>query len=302
MPRQTPQSKTPPTAPDGSVVGNIVNGVAFTCGATPRKNLADVQVASDVDALVTNNAGVRMMMRYHFFVTSDQNRVFDAGPGGKQLASGAAEHQQYAPFGKVSTQDEFPAKCQFTKVQACPTAIPADWPKAPGGPYYDPFRNGPVTGCQNPVDLEPISLPVPSEPKSCMAVVRGWVNNSLWNQYGDFKRGYWVHGLDKADDALAQATALAQADGFRVGDPNNPPIVDCDHSHGAVVGLRKIGTAQWVVEPFGVWDFIGAAAGNSKKGSEQSAMNSCNAMLTGATMIQMYVNHGITSCELLASW
>jgi len=212
----------------------------------------------------------------------------------------------YTPFDKVGPQDEFPKSCQITDLQVCPYYPPASKAKPTPGTvpaYYDAFHQGvPAEGCRNAVNLPPVDLPIPSGPKSCMAVVRGWVNNSLWNQYGDFKRGYWVHGVQKADDALAQATTLAQADGFRVGDPNYPPIVDCEHSHGAVVGLRKIGTAHWVIEPFGVWDFIGAAAGNSKKEAEQSAMISCNAMLTGASMIEMYVNHGITSCELLASW
>jgi hypothetical protein len=168
-----------------TLLAETVNGVSFDCRATARTNLADTTVASDVDSIVTNNAGERMTMRYHFIVISDQNRTFDAGPGGKQLASGSVERHQYTPFGKVSPQDEFPAKCLFTKVQVCPTAIPANWPKGPGAPYFDPFRNGPVAGCRNSVDLEPTLIAHKQQSKA-----NTWTDQStglMWahNDHGD---------------------------------------------------------------------------------------------------------------------
>jgi len=101
-------------------------------------------------------------MRFNVIVTSSKSRSFDGGRAGKPLSPQDSFTFGYTPFDKVGPEDEFPSTCQFTKVQVCPSAPPANRPKATGGSYYDPFHNGPTEGCREPIDLGAVSLPVPS--------------------------------------------------------------------------------------------------------------------------------------------
>jgi hypothetical protein len=247
-----------------------------------------------------------MVMKYRFISTSTGGRTFTSPEEGKSLPIGDSYHVEHTVFNKVDFSDEFPKTCKFVEVQVCP-AYPAKLakPTAAGVPaYYKPFHDGePAEGCRNAVNLDAVDLPVPDGPKGCMAVVHGRVyNKQLYDEYGYFKRGYWANGAKTQDEAVQQATAKAQADGFHLDDGSQPNLVDCDHPHGAMVGLRKVGTARWNIEPVGVWDDIQGAAGSSKKAAEQTALGKCNATLTRASMISIYVNHGVTSCELIASW
>jgi hypothetical protein len=286
----------------GQVLGDVVNGVSFQCKGTARTNIAGETMSPDVDSIVTNSSGARMIMRYHFTVTSDQDRTFDAGPGGKQLSPGAVERHQYNPFDKVSPQDEFPAQCQFTKVQVCPATIPANWPKTPGAAYYDPFHDGPALGCREPVDLQAVKLA--SKKVGCTALVDGSsYGTNWWTQYGMFVRPFYTHTAASKEEAISKVTSQTMAQGFLVRNDNldqNPKQVQCEAPHGAVIALRKPDPRTSQPMPEGVFDTATMIVGPSKNDAIQKGLQSCNGHTTSPG--NEYAKAGITACEVLDSW
>jgi hypothetical protein len=287
----------------GEVLGDVVNGVSFKCEGAARTSIAGETMSPDVDSIVTNTSGVRMIMRYHFTVISDQNRTFDAGPGGKQLAPGSVERHQYNPFDKVSPQDEFPAQCQFTKVQVCPATIPASWPKTPGAAYYDPFHDGPALGCREPVDLAAVKLAIPKK-IGCTALVDGSsYGTNWWTQYGMFVRPFYTHTAASKEEAISKVTSQTTAEGFLLRNDSldqNPKQVQCEAPHGAVVALRKPDPRTSQPMPEGVFDTAMMIVGPSKDDAIQKGLQSCNAYTTSPG--NQYAKAGITACELLDSW
>ncbi len=142
--------------------GAVVNGVSFRCTPIPRKNLAGVQVASQLHVVVTNeDGGKRMAIRYNLVSTSNKGNEFKPNELGRQLSQGQSETQDFEVFAKAGAQNEFPATCQFVNVQVCPATPPANWSKKSGAPYYRPFIDGPVAGCREPRSLAVVQLPIP---------------------------------------------------------------------------------------------------------------------------------------------
>ena len=293
-----------------------LNGVSFSCTAASHKNINDEIMASDVEVKVTNAAASqRMTMKFNVVITSDQGHVFVSGykdgKEGKPLSPKSSYNLPFeAMFGTVGTQHEFPKTCQITDLQVCPYYPPAGRAKAmaanPGSaPYYDAFHEGvPAEGCRNAVNLPTVDLPIPDVgPKGCMAVIHGFSTTSpLWNQYGTFVRGYYAFGAATADEALQKAVNAGKADGFdtRFDENNHPDLQDCDHRHGAVVGLRKVATATWQVMPIGIWDRTLARAGDSKASAEQEALRVCAPDPNNPN--DYHIKYGVAACEVIASW
>jgi hypothetical protein len=99
---------------------------------------------------------------------------------------------------------------------------------------------------------------------------------------------------------LQKTIASGKADGFdtRFDENNHPDLVDCDHHHGAVVGKRKVATANWQVMPVGIWDNTVARSGDSKAAAEQEALRIC----APTEPNDYHIKYGVTACEVIPSW
>ena len=285
----------------------IVNDVSFSCSTTPKQNINGVPVASLVEVLVKSEAPKRMTMKFNVVITGDKGHSFTTG-GGKPIMPQDSYKLPYTPFGTAGPQEEFPKTCQIVDLQVCPyyPAKPAKPTPAGVRAYYDAFHQGePAEGCRNPVNLPPVMLAVPNN-AGCTGAVYGHSDGTKWwTQYGYFVRPYVIHGAKTTDDAIAQATAAASADGFQVySNENNHPFgVQCGSPHGAVAGLRKTSesTGRWAPLPFGVWDSAVFITSSSKDDAVRQAMKEC-APADPTDIHDMHVKGGVTSCELLESW
>jgi hypothetical protein len=292
-----------------------VNGVSFSCTATPQKNINGVPVASLVEVLVRSEAPKRMTMKFNVIIASDKGQSFTTGHNngqvGKPIMPQDSYKVPYTPFGKAGPQDEFPKTCQIVDLQVCPY-YPAKLakPTSAGVPaYYDAFHQGvPAEGCRNAVNLPYVDLPLPHVQAGCTALVLGFSDGTnWWTQYGTFVRPFYVHGASTQEDAVAQANSQAQSAGFKVfNDANYHPYnVQCEAPHGVVVGLRKphrTNNNPVTYEPLppGVFDSAFMVTGLTKEATVQKALQQCGP--DPSNSYEIHLKAGITSCDVLDSW